>query len=235
MIPRYFHWIWLGDSPIPADQMEWIDGWRRRHRDWQSTIWTDDDRPRLLNERLFRRARNRVQQSDILRYEVLYRFGGVYLDTDVECVSSLEPIIADVSAFAAEERDGVLGSAVVGAEPGHKWLEHLLEAIPVYRFYRGGQSHETGPMMLTNLTIGRDDVRILPSACFYSVGWESKGQQPDSNAVGVHRWNGAWDYAAPRFFEKFNFRLRRLVPEFLVSQVIRVRQKLYRSLSESRV
>jgi inositol phosphorylceramide mannosyltransferase catalytic subunit len=46
-------------------------------------------------------------QSDIARYEILLQVGGVYIDTDFECLRNVEPLIDGIECFAAQERDAV--------------------------------------------------------------------------------------------------------------------------------
>src|SRR6266516_4079263 len=92
-IPRLFHWIWFGPQPLPEQHRRWIDGWLALHPGWEHRLWTDANRPTFLNEPQFLAADNFAEMADIARYELLYRFGGVYVDTDTECLRSIEPLL----------------------------------------------------------------------------------------------------------------------------------------------
>lgn len=228
MIPRKIHWIWLGTKPVPDDQRRWMNGWQDMHPEWQCRLWTDADRPRLVNERLFLRARNDVQRSDILRFELLQQFGGVYLDTDVECLRRLDPLL-EVNNFAGEEQPGVLGSAVLGARQGSAWVDALVYEVPMARFLRLGQSHETGPMFITSVTSTRSDVTIFPSHFFYSKPWTKKQGDGPGEASGegerfaIHHWYGSWAYSPPGVLERISYQGRQRVPRAIVRRWSRMR------------
>src|SRR5205085_7912697 len=102
VIPKQFHWIWFGPKPIPEQHQRWIEGWLKHHPGWDHKIWTDSNRPRFTNEAEFLGADNFAIKADIARYELVYKHGGVYLDTDTECLKSIEPLLAGIHAFAVE-------------------------------------------------------------------------------------------------------------------------------------
>src|SRR5918912_1772904 len=106
---------------MPGECRDWIAGWLAAHPGWDHRIWSDGNRPALANEAAFRAAEVPAQRADILRYEVVLRHGGVYLDADFECLRNVEELLDGVTAFAGEEEPGQLASGVFGAVPGHPW------------------------------------------------------------------------------------------------------------------
>src|SRR5262249_13577285 len=100
--------------------------WRDMLPDWNFRFWGNDNldlSSRYLREAFAVRAWNRV--SDYMRMTALRQFGGVYLDTDVELLRSLEPLL-DCDAFLGFQNVGdtaheMVNAAVFGTEPGH-WL-----------------------------------------------------------------------------------------------------------------
>ena len=65
------------------------------HSNWTLKLWTDENIKDLNfdNRDIFDKADNYGMKSDILRYEILYREGGIYIDIDYECLQSIENII----------------------------------------------------------------------------------------------------------------------------------------------
>ena len=59
------------------------------HPDWEYKLWTDETVKEitLINQELFDKAKNYGEKSDILKWELVYRFGGVYIDTDMEALT----------------------------------------------------------------------------------------------------------------------------------------------------
>lgn len=93
-IPKIIHQIWLG-SPLPKQYKKYQKSWRHHHPDWEYKLWTDADVEafQLHNKKLFDEAKNYGEKSDIFRYEILHRYGGVYIDTDIECLKPFDIFI----------------------------------------------------------------------------------------------------------------------------------------------
>ena len=87
-IPRIVHQIWLG-SKVPAKYKTWMNSWMN-WMGWEYKLWTDEDVEHLslYNQKLYDQATNYGEKSDILRLELLEQFGGLYVDTDFECINS---------------------------------------------------------------------------------------------------------------------------------------------------
>ena len=87
-VPRILHWVWVGGGgEIPAKFRPMMDSWRTLHPEWQTVIWTDDKVTwELRNSALMLQADTYAELSDIVRLEVVERFGGVYIDTDFEAL-----------------------------------------------------------------------------------------------------------------------------------------------------
>merc|ERR1712070_1358542 len=100
LIPRIIHQVWIGGE-LPHRFQRLAASWKRLHPDWEYKLWTDSDVKglRLRNRELFERAKNPGQKSDILRLEVLYQYGGLYVDTDFECLKSFESSLANLRFF----------------------------------------------------------------------------------------------------------------------------------------
>ena len=116
-IPRIIHRIWLGGDPLRDEFDHYGDTWRNHHPGWEMRLWTEDDLPELGLTEALARGRHQAERADVLRYELLERFGGVYVDIDFECMRSLEPLLDGVEAFAAFQmaRTGVQRHARSGA------------------------------------------------------------------------------------------------------------------------
>ena len=163
-IPRIFHFIWLGPSPLPPMYKMFIRGWEQQHPGWEVWWWREGESrlesflPIMKNAGLFSRIADLRARSDLLRYEVLFAFGGVYLDTDMECVRSLETLLRpDISLLLGREDNFQINNAVLGARRGHPALGLLLGNLSPRIEYLS--LHEdihdvwelTGPSLLTRV------------------------------------------------------------------------------------
>lgn len=196
MIPRRFHWIWLGDRPLPSRFATWIDGWLGLHPGWEHTLWTDANRPVLRNEEQFCAGANYAQKSDVLRYELVLEHGGVYVDCDVECRRNLEPLIAGHSAFISRGVAGPgVGAAVFGAVAGHPWVQAIVDGVPEAFEDGTDQVDQSGSGLLTPVTLGRADVTIFPSGVVFSTaagGGRPNPAERHPEAYAIHHWSRSW-------------------------------------------
>ena len=107
MIPRVFHQIWVGPDPVLSGFDEWRESWARNHPGWELRLWTDDNLPAgLRNPVVYERERHPVERADILRLELVYRFGGVYLDADLECRKPIDSLIKGLDFFGMYIKPG---------------------------------------------------------------------------------------------------------------------------------
>ena len=207
VIPKLFHWIWFGPKPIPELHQRWIDGWLQLHPGWKHILWTDANRPALVNEAQFRAADNFAEMSDIARYEILCRYGGVYVDTDTECLRSIEPLLAGVSAFAIEAGElHTINTTPLGAIPDHPWLKEVVARLPHAMETGWGNMHRTGPKFLTGVTQDRSDVAIFSNQLFAAT----PDQANRAEAYSIHHPARTWDASAK---QRYAIKLREMVTE----------------------
>lgn len=93
-IPKKIHQIWLG-SEIPNKYLDYSLTWIKHHPTWEYKLWTNNDVDSLSmkNRKLFDSATNMGMKSDIMRYAILEQFGGLYVDTDFECLKPFDDLM----------------------------------------------------------------------------------------------------------------------------------------------
>lgn len=126
MIPRVLHQIWLGPEPPEAVQ-RCLDSVREKHPGWTYRLWTDENRPRLDSENEFRRAPSFAMKADLLRYELLFREGGIYVDADFFCHRALDPLLEDKRDKLFLSEFGVICNGLLGCAAGDPFFASLVE------------------------------------------------------------------------------------------------------------
>jgi hypothetical protein len=208
LIPRVFHRIWLGKPP-PLDVLHFGETWQEHHPDWEMKLWTEDTLPPLKNRELFEEASTFAGKADIARYEIVEQFGGVYLDTDFECLKNIEPLLAEVEAFAASEDGALVSNSILGATPHHGFFQAAVVALPqVFAATRGQPpTVQSGPVYLTALrghlaASGGPTVKVFPASLFYPYHWSEPYRRGEEfpKAYAVHHWDASWvktEHSAP--------------------------------------
>lgn len=194
-IPRVVHRVWLGDRPMPDRDRAYGDALAAIHPGWEHRLWRDADLPALgIGARERSRARTMSELSNVVRYEILSRHGGVYMDTDVECRRSFAPLLRGVSAFAALELPGRIGNAVLGAVPGHPAFERAAREARETLGLGHHSVDANGPYFLTLILEQVRDVHILPAIAFYPYLWNEPERAGEDfpGAYAVHHWAKSW-------------------------------------------
>jgi hypothetical protein len=206
-IPRVFHRIWLG-GPMPEEFVRFGETFERRHPDWEMRLWTEKNLPRIHNRAEFDRSTSYIQKAQILRYELLYQEGGVYIDTDFESLKSLDELLSSTRAFAASEDQRWISIGIMGAVPKHPLFDAVVRELP--RFVSGQPrariSAQTGPVLFTRTVVARReqgldrDFVVFHPKLFYPREAAEISQRydkfPDAYAVH-HRAESRFEPTAP--------------------------------------
>ena len=202
-IPHHLHFIWLG-----ADTPSWVvanvESFKARNPDLRVSLWRDEDLRWLRNQKLFDECRSLAGKSDIARYEVLHRFGGLYVDCDFECIRSLEPIWTlthDADVVMSSERPGLISNGLMGSTAGAALLDDLILNLPlnVERSRQMTTQVQTGPNYVTSrvqgwLLAGETPPVMVPRDWVYPYNYDKldRARGPWSeDTIMVHHWNQA--------------------------------------------
>jgi len=192
LIPHVFHQIWLGPDPFPREYAAYQRSWTRRHPGWELRFWTEDALPGdLRRSEVYERLRRPAERSDLLRFELLDRFGGVYLDADFECLRSIEPLLDGVTFFCAYNDPGRVNNAIIGSTAGHPLVARAIGELRPRDTYGPVDKDGTGPLFLNRLIAGAEDVTIFDEALFYP-----RTPAAREHAYAVHHAARSWKDAA---------------------------------------
>ncbi len=210
MIPKIIHYVWVGPRPFPADAQLRVDQWRSRLPDYELRLWNEhniDFTPLFVCQAYGVGAYNRV--ANYARMAALERFGGIYLDHDIEVLQSFDPLLGDGFFAGFQTKDptakDIVNNAVIGAEPGHPITRSVLAALDAMSGAAEVGSG-TGPGMLSKVLRARGDptpqaepticggAKLYPPRYFYPYEWTEEFDPscvtPDT--VAIHYWAATW-------------------------------------------
>lgn len=165
MIPKILHYVWLGGKTVPEKFQAYIAGWKKLMPDYTVMEWTERNFD-------FSASKYAVQAyeckkygftADYIRVAVLERYGGIYLDTDVEAFKPFDEFLNE-QFFTGFENDVYVQTAVLGSEAHHPLLKELLNFYLKVPFAEGGKVDLTpNPFYLTYF-LRRDYKMILQAS-----------------------------------------------------------------------
>jgi GT2 family glycosyltransferase len=187
-IPKIIHQLWIGDKPAPIKLM---NTWKEKHPDFEYIFWNEEE---ISKRSMIFECQNRIDEieeingkADIMRWEILYKYGGVFIDADSFCIENITQLI-NVKYFAGYEneicRKGLLATGTMGFPANNSLVLECINYIknnPVSNKETGNRAWKTvGPLLLTNVynTGKYNDMTIYPSYYFLPIhhsGLEYKG------------------------------------------------------------
>jgi hypothetical protein len=150
MIPKILHQIWIGPGKAPSALMA---TWPKLHPDWEYRLWSNHEG--WENQAQIDAMPEWNGKADIMRWEILERWGGVLVDADSECIKPLDESFLHYKAFACWENEiacpGLIAAGYVGTEKGSPLMRACIDRIKG-RVLSGKRAWETvGPGLLTEV------------------------------------------------------------------------------------
>jgi GT2 family glycosyltransferase len=188
-IPKIIHQLWIGQKPAPTTLM---DTWKDKNPEFEYIFWNEDE---IQKRNMVFKCQEKIDdieeingKADIMRWEILLLYGGVFLDADSICIESIDEELLNKNCFAGweqeEARPGLIATGTMGFPPNHPLLQKAVDWIlnnEVSQSKTNMMAWQTvGPMLLTNLynTGEFNDLHIFPSYSFLPIhytGLEYKG------------------------------------------------------------
>jgi Glycosyltransferase sugar-binding region containing DXD motif len=174
-IPKKLHLIWIGDESKRPEKL--IESWRQMNPSYSVRVWGNQD---LLAAQWMTivqiqawLTREVNGAADVMRWEILYRHGGVAVDADSRCVRPLEDWLLEPDCFAVWEneiaRPGLIACGAMGCVPGHPLIGQIISDIASDQDLTGKMAWEkVGPGRLTD-TVRKHrfaDITVYPSHYF---------------------------------------------------------------------
>ena len=164
-IPKIIHQTWK-TAEIPRKLTKWVKSWLKKNPDYEYWLWTDKSARQLIAERhpfllnAYDNYPEGIRRADALRYVILYEFGGVYADMDMESLKNLDPMLRKYSCFLPQEPyehpilygnfEHLIINALMGCRAKHPFMKKMMDNLPMYS-HMWNVLDSTGPHFLTSI------------------------------------------------------------------------------------
>lgn len=205
LTPKNIHQVWIG-SKTPSYVKEYAMAWQSLNPDFSYRLWTNEDilDLGLTNESQYLTSPNPGAKSDIARYEILNRFGGVYADTDFLPIKPISPHLMDGNFYAGQvfSYSPQFANGLLISPPNSSLLTKTINSInsPPSLLSPMQTLSYSGAFLLTRVIkdswTSTDMPILLPSQYFYP--WPNFMLQCDysdfisNETIAIHLWKQSW-------------------------------------------
>lgn len=225
-IPKIIHYCWFGGSELPQKARACIDSWKRYMPTYEIIEWNESNydigKCKYIKEAY--EAKKWAFVSDYVRLDVIYQYGGIYLDTDVEIVRSFESLLEN-EAFIGFDDDNLLNTGMgFGAAPKNKIIEANKRVYEELTFKNedGDYNMITCPYItsevvkkfggnLDNTFQKLDGITLYPRDYFCPLNYYTGKLNITNNTYSIHQYSMSWMSESDVKWHKFNMKLNSIL------------------------
>lgn len=209
-IPKKIHYCWFGGNEKPKLIKRCIKSWKKFCPDYEVIEWNEYNFDVNMNTYCRIAFRNKMwaHLSDYVRLKVLYDYGGIYMDTDVELVKPLDPFLNHQCFMGFQHERYVSNGLIMGAVSGCSFLRKHMERYDdiifdsendTEKFYIC-QEHTTALLVSMGLEIpyyGEEivyvgDIAIYPKDYFSPYDIRTEKMHKTVRTVAIHYYASSW-------------------------------------------
>jgi mannosyltransferase OCH1-like enzyme len=220
VIPKKIHYCWFGPKPIPELVHKCISSWKDKLNGYEIVLWNEDNSP--MDIQFAREAYSNKKYafvSDYVRFWVLQREGGIYLDTDMFVLKDFDNLLSNEVFFGWEtDQKSSISCGIIGAVPGNKFITDIVKYYENLSF-----SVDIIPNLVVPRIISKcyqeyklkEEITIYPFDCFYPFPYEEKEGVKNfmnyrtENTYAIHLWNVSWGTFRDKLRDRILYFLRK--------------------------
>lgn len=230
MITKTIHYCWFGRGELPEKAKQCIESWKKFCPDYEIKEWNEDnfDMNSCAYVKEAYEAKKWAFVSDYARFEILYKYGGLYFDTDVELVKSFDDIVSKGTFMGLQSgKKTVHGMEYevnpglgLGSEPGVEVFKEIIEFYHQLHFVtgNGGQNIKTivdytteilkkHGMVNANIIQQVAGITVYPADFFCPLDFNTGVLTTTENTHSIHHFVASWftplDWAILKIERKF--------------------------------
>ncbi len=204
VIPKKIHYCWFGNKQMPLHLQKNVDGWKKICPDYEFICWNEKNYDISKTAYTLRAYENKKwgYLPDYVRLDIIHQEGGIYLDTDVELVQSLNQICCNYAFFGTEIAGGINEGSGFGAVKGYPLIRELMEVYekadiddPVAFMASSGREIE---VFHRHGFLNNGRYQVLDGAAIYpyqvmTAMIRETGECMRTNAtIAIHHFEGSW-------------------------------------------
>lgn len=221
VIPKLIHAIWFSGDPMPELYLRCLESWKEYAPDYEIKIWNMEtykpDQCLFFEQAI--EHKNWAFASDYARADLLYRYGGIYMDLDVEMLRPIDDLLYNDAYMSFESLDRIECGSGMGSRPGHPIIKEICESYEKRPYLKedGTWDNSTCPVRYTQVIekhgLKKDggfqfveDITVYPFEVLTGKSFDTGIIYSSDLSYTVHHHNGSWipDPAHKAMNERYN-------------------------------
>lgn len=234
MIPKVIHYCWFGGNPLPEEYKKYIETWKNFCPDYEIREWNEInfDVTRNTYCREAYEAKKWAFVSDYARLKIIFDNGGIYLDTDVEMIRDITPLVAGGVGFIGFQNPIQVNTGLgFAAAPNNAYVKQMLEMYEKRCFFTQSGALDLTPCPVANtvalkmcgLKNGKkssleiqelNGIKVYPTEYFNPIDPDTMKCHITENTYTIHRYSASWTSEKSKKMRK----LKKFIPGWILSK-----------------
>lgn len=207
LIPKTIHYCWFGKNPIPDQNKRWMESWHKFCPDYKIIEWNENNYD-VSQNKYMKQAYEQKKWGfvpDFARLDIIYHYGGIYFDTDVELIKNIDDLLWQ-KGFACFENENYVNLGLgFGAVKNLPIIKEMLECYNEINFINEDKSLNliASPTWQTRVLKERglvlngeyqiiEDLTLLPEKVLTGKNWYTKRIRNTFYTKAIHHYAGSW-------------------------------------------
>lgn len=209
-IPKTIHYCWFGNKEKSKIVKECIESWKEKCPDYEIREWNENNFDININKYVSEayQMKKYAFLADYARLWIVYNFGGIYFDTDVELIKNIDDLLKYEAFFASEDNIHINTGLGFGAKKNNKLIKTIMHEYENISFIQKNGTIDKTTCTVRNTRIikeyynneiydfsksyVKDNMCFLPKEYFCPLNHETGKMNKTENTYGIHWFSGTW-------------------------------------------
>ena len=222
-IPKTIHYCWFGGNELGEKEKKCIESWKRIMPDYKIIRWDESNYDTNKNDFIKNAMKYKKWAfvSDYARLDIIYNYGGIYLDTDVEVIKSFDDLLKNKSFYGFESNQFVANGLGFGAEKNNEIVRENMDLYTNINFDINNLNSISCPkitteilkkhgLILNNKFQQLDFATVYPKDFFCPKNYSTGELKVTENTFSIHHYSMSWHSLRDKRWQLINQKLSKL-------------------------
>lgn len=231
---KVIHYCWFGKNPLPESAKKCIESWKKFCPDYEITEWNESnfDVNSCEYTKQAYEAKKYAFVSDYARFKILYQYGGVYFDTDVEVVANIDDIVEKGAFMGMEDEYAVAPGLGIGANPKMELIGELIELYDNLQFINKDGSHNIKTIVDYTTELfekyglkKKDEIQLIkdfyvyPKEYFCPKNTHTGEIVLTENSKSIHHYDASWFSDCEKYAQVLIKKYKKFMPKKMAGRL----------------